>query len=497
MRYLKTMFACCMLAFFIFACSSSGDSTSATASGETFPVGLAITSPTAQQSSSSSNNLTQAVTLDSEGTLTDKADTLSSLASGSSSCTFALPDFTQAQQDPACYGPKLYYKNHPDGGDQAPQAGDTEASLPTGDLGIWQETEGSTEACAAAKMNADIANIAKKVDMSLLFIANISCLINNDSSLSFPSIGNTENLTTALGSAIASDNPGTTINSATVEYVEDLGGFPVFLYSIDLSTGSSDVVINLRHNKTNASGTEYRGKLWSSFEGGVMGVGDSYAFSLLYDVDVESLDYQMLGMSYDNATVAQPFDSDDNTNVESNWSGNFTQTIANVNPTTGLGSVSYAWQAGNMDDKARVFNIYTEQNNSAINGYAFFGYGQKFDSSTGSLSDNEIERFICNWAGPGNSHAVAAFEQYAQKQVMEVNSSGVFVPTSSNITYAPVNACTYTTASQVDPDLVFELVEGDIAAATASDITDNLVDISTGSDSDYGNYSGPVAPTDF
>ncbi len=95
-----------------------------------------------------------------------------------------------------------------------------------------------------------------------------------------------------------------------------------------------------------------------------------------------------------------------------------------------------------MDSNSRVFNIGLNYNSTteARDGEAYFGYGDDIASSTGT-----IKGFICNWAGPSNSHTL---RDYFQRQNISFNdATGKWRPSSeaassSNITYAPTNACT-------------------------------------------------------
>ena len=93
------------------------------------------------------------------------------------------------------------------------------------------------------------------------------------------------------------------------------------------------------------------------------------------------------------------------------------------------------------DNNTRIFNIGLNYNTATEvrDGEAFFGFGPDISTSTGSL-----EGFICNWAGPNNSHTL---KDYFQRQNVTFNdTTGKWRPTndaasSSNIKYAPTNSC--------------------------------------------------------
>lgn len=500
------------LTFTLLQCSS-GDSEF---SSIIFPAGLTVSSPTTNQDvSSSSNNLINSIgAFDSTATFAEKRAVLERLASGDDECTFVFPNFTEPFNNPNCYGPKLYYNNHPDGPDEAPIGDDDFSSLPGGDLGIWTENDGS-QACAAGKLNTEIGNVGQRVDAALLFIAGISCLIESDGDLEIPEEGSTTDLTTALASAIEDDNPAITINDASLQRLSDSSdGFEVFQYTIEAENSSGvEISINLKHHPTNSSGSNYKGKLWTSFESDdVVSFGpntDSFAFTLLYEREEDNLNFQNISTAY-NVENLDDFDQglfDSNNNIDPTACGgpggancweDFSQTIGNIDTDTGYGTLSYGWQAGRLDSDgdtplARIFNFYTSEEDDAVNAYAFFGFGRGFNRENGDIGSNTIDRFICNWAGPGgNDRAGKAFE--AQKQVMTFNeSSGLFESDSANITYSPSDECDYDSGSGTFAYST-ENIDLDDEENESGDVTNNLVDLM--SDTDYANYTAPTKPTE-
>ena len=57
----------------------------------------------------------------------------------STECALKLEDFQVLATTPECYGPSIDFEGHPD----ASYAADEDGELPSGDLGIWKEKEGS------------------------------------------------------------------------------------------------------------------------------------------------------------------------------------------------------------------------------------------------------------------------------------------------------------------------------------------------------------------
>ena len=176
-------------------------------------------------------------------------------------------------------------------------------------------------------------------------------------------------------------------------------------------------------------------------------------------------------------------DSNGDIILDDSWSGNMNQAIVNMDTSTGLGSVSAAWQAGSGDSNTRVFNAYTATSGSSTIGCGFFGYGADFDSDY-SNNTNTIDGFICNWAGPGNDHSMSGTTGKGQKQCF-TQTSGVFAEDTSKraITYAPTVSCD-------DTDGSFTY---DFPAHSGDGATNDLVTLS--GDSDFSSYTAPSAPT--
>ena len=142
------------------------------------------------------------------------------------------------------------------------------------------------------------------------------------------------------------------------------------------------------------------------------------------------------------------------------WADNFSVFTAEFDPSTQLGNYAYSWQAGSGDSHARVLAVGLE---TAAGGEAYFGFGDPVQASLGGA----IKGFLCNWAGPGNTHSPPDFSSYAQRQWLTRDSGGRYViaePSHSNITYAPTNACMYDGAGSFVYDRDHD---GDLADETA------------------------------
>ncbi|MBU0506144.1 MAG: hypothetical protein ABII18_10405 [bacterium] len=434
-----------LLSLGLLSCGS-GTTTSSSTSGNAFPTSFAIASPTASGSVDASINdgLNLSASVVPTDTFLSKASVFSTIlaAASSSVCKITLPDLSDTITDPDCYGPALDYEDHPDGSP-------VDGQLPIGDLGIWTSTETGNEACTAAKINTLMAEAGISADFVMLLAASMRCVMKTSSTtVPLPStVGSATDMTTDVNTAIQVNNPNTTVDLATITKETSItdGGTSYDVYSYAMTTTITDgadtitVESNVRH--MDMSSTEYKGRIWAEMSGSGLG-GDTEAFVINYHKESNtSMLAKFESAVYQSATASTViFDSDDNLDVTGDWTNTYVQSIANLDPSNGIGDFSYAWQAGNGDDKARIFNAVT----SATTGCGFFGYGDSFDVAGGTKSDNVIDGFICNWAGPNNDHSMTTTAGKAQKQCMTVNATtGIFeVDTSNeNITYRPTVSC--------------------------------------------------------
>ena len=128
--------------------------------------------------------------------------------------------FYSPSYDAECYGPKLYYENHPEGPDGPVFGSDPYSSLPTGDLGLWSETNDGTEACVAAQLNGRMEAFK---DQSYISLMNVAAMIRVyiDDGNTWPddlSAGSTEDVTSLMNAVGIAD---TIFTSATMALSSD------------------------------------------------------------------------------------------------------------------------------------------------------------------------------------------------------------------------------------------------------------------------------------
>jgi hypothetical protein len=370
---------------------------------------------------------------------------------------FNADKFLKTPVNAGCYGPTVLYQGHPDWVAGNPPK---DGTLPSGDVGIWTAVDTATDwACAAAQLDARMDGVALRSNTSLMTLAS---LINvaNTAGKSLPAVGATVDLKAEMNVAFSPDVAFTT---ATISQpVAGSYSYSV-AFSFTHSSGTRNAEIRLSH-APGASKNEYSGLLTYAVTRGGSDLQNCNG-KAPGTVDVGTLKYTRTTRTamtlvhregnYCGAGTATPlatsyanFSSDGQLDPAGKWSGtkgwanNFNRFGAVYDPTTMKGNYTFGWQAGLDDGNTRVFNIGLNFNSTteARDGEAYFGYGDDIASSTGT-----IKGFICNWAGPGSSHTL---KDFFQRQNISFNdTTGKWRPTleaasSSNITYAPTNACT-------------------------------------------------------
>jgi len=502
-------------------CGSSTTSTTSTDSSSSsiaFPDGLAIASPTdASEANTNISLIGKATSYEVEWAGIDTILNATSLAS-------CAADFTQLFTQPSdanCYGPEMGYESHPESG--------TDGDLPVGDLGLWTENEGSsTEACAAAELNARMDGIKEQSTAALSLLASMVCTINNTSTLTMPSAGSSLSMASEMTSmATAAGATGMTFNSASISVASTTVGsstYTDYTYSINISiTGAvaTTLQVDMTHRPLDSSNNTYRGRFSYYFDNqdaigncnrdfGALNTADITELgSVVYEKSAStSLKFdarytQACGASNTAVLVSNELDPTVKAKTDnmaggpdiSGWAANFNKVVADFDPTTNIGNFILAWQAGAGDGAIRAFNLTLNDADSDgyLEGSAYYGFGDDIATATG-----DIVGMYCNWAGPnggaGNNTSVR-LDNYAQRQVIDESSStGIFAATTSDILYAPTNLCDMD-ASDVTAGYKYdEDLDGTVDVISA--FTHELIDITDATDGiTASGFTLPTAPT--
>lgn len=455
---------------------TTNNTTSSTSSSETFPTGLAITSPLDSDDGYTKPSVSEKIGTGGTSRYNWATTVISAVLNGASPalCTFRPDMFLTTVTDAACYGPEVSYVGHPDG--SPPSSG----TLPTGDVGIWTETTSAGHACTAAELNERMKGVKDRSIASLMSLATMVCTINTTSSLSLP-----DGITTSV--TLTSDMPavtGVTYNSAVMTYSTTAASEDKYSYSLDFDYNGQNIVVEMAHIPGSPI-TNYRGqfsyRVSDTFTGGNCPASDVtrngsfvYNRSGTSNISLELREAMFCGSGSNGLDSDKRVDEDkkyDATTELTGWGNNFSILSASFNPLTQTGDYAYAWQAGPGDGNTRVFNLLvSDDSDDATEDMAvtsFFGYGPDI----GDL-DPSITGFICNWAGPNNNHTLH-WKELAQKQVVSFNSTTrKFDSDSASIIYAPTNSCDYDGLGAFTYD---STGDGSTDTNTATAITNNLV----------------------
>ena len=502
------------------ACSKSDDSSSTSSSSSSvtdssmataMPSNLSVSSNTESGSSVSSRTAgrsSEKINDDSDPKKhKDKVARLQAVLNTTdiSQCHKAIPKIMKGSGGKyvACYGPQLDYVNH--------TSDNSSGQLPSGDLGIWTAYSDNTtqEACSVGQMNLLMDKVGRKVDLAMGITAMMICAAKNDS-LEKPTVdGNELDVTASVGKTQMNvKRGGMIISSATlkrstvsstkkIKYTSKLTGS--FTYTDSNGTSSAqDFGIKFQHvpdtDSTSSAATgEGLVQMWQEgireTDGNCGGTTLDVVTSVAYKNTSDNLSFRAVKAKFADAMTTSEFfgaatgevrGTSSTDNSSAGWCADFNVIRANID-NDGYGKVGYAWQAGKSDGYTRTFNIKTV-NNSTDNqtGDAYFGFNLHPDN--GSYRSTSIDRMICNWAGPGNSHTGVS---KIQRQQLSYDSTGnVWKTTQDNITFAPTNDCNFDNSTYASTTF----------GGSGASITNNLESISNYT-TNFGSQPTKPSPT--
>jgi hypothetical protein len=394
----------------------------------------------------------------------------------------------------SCYGPNLDYVNHP--------YDNSTGTLPGGDLGIWTAYNDNTtqEACAVGQMNLLMDKIGRKVDLAMGITAMMICAAKNDG-LTKPTIdGEALDVKDSVAKTKMSER-GMSISLATlkrsklasgkIKYTSKLEG------SFTYNSTQQKFKIKFQHvpdTDSTSSGATGEGlvQMWqdgvSATDGNCGSDPYDVVTSVAYKNTSDNLSFRAVKAKFANSmTKNEFFDSTGEVvgtssadNSSAGWCADFNVVRANID-SNGFGKIGYAWQAGKSDGYTRTFNIKTVSNSSDNQtGDAYFGFNPHPDN--GSYRSTNIDRMICNWAGPGNSKTGVAKVQ--RQQLSYDSTANVWKSIQDNITFAPTNTCDFDNSSYSTTTF----------GGSGASITNNLESISNFT-TNFGSQPTKPSPT--
>jgi len=402
---------------------------------------------------------------------------------------------TEAQT--SCFGPSLAYLNYPDSttGYQSMTSGCAistgnpgDGCLPSGDLGIWSATEPTGEACTSATMNAQVLSVSSVVNSAVTLMAGLICVAQV----------NGADLTAGAAALDLHDtinsNLGTALTTASLQRLADQSdGRATYRIAIIGTVNGTPLSVTAVHSPGDTTGNGAAGLISGYLDNTDSMMQEQYrkAFSVLYGIASGSVTYELRsGGTSTDVPLSALFGADGTFDFAaqlarrdgSGMASGGTFERARIDGTTGLGTLVHAWQAGNADPYTRVFQATTSAgaSGSADTGYGYFGFGPVLDSA----DLGSIVGMWCNWAGPGSQVGTANVNTTnVQAQTMTRDAtSGLFIPVTTDITYAPTNDCNATASS----GFVYEPFGPtgspsmqDLQKLTPSDVTNDLVPLGT------------------
>ncbi len=439
---------------------SSSPPTGGGSSGSGFPVDLMLSSPTGQETAVGLSLAAAPVSQ-----YKARKEKLSALLNSKvkSECTFDLK-IERDVQNVSCFGPELFYRHHPDGTDRNHEVDPATGlySLPPGDIGIASALmPGTGEACSSAQLNQKVEGIASQVNSLIYSLAAVHCVANS-SGKSLPKVGAKLDLTKETTAAFANNRTGLSIVEAWISHVASTeAGKTVYETQIRGSSDSKSITISLKHEENDAKNLTYHGKLTYTISSPTDSDTSRCPQGDSGKMDATSITYQKVGESvlmlelksakYCNQHADPYVSAVDHTvdpakkfsgDATNGWFSHFNYALFNLNTATDEGDFQFAWQADPSDLQSRSINVSIGKEGEALLGTTYVGFGP----DVAELNPGQVTGMICNWGGPAHDRTVRPF---AQRQILRREPGALlFLPTESNIGYAPTNSCEYVAGSQ-------------------------------------------------
>jgi hypothetical protein len=320
-----------------------------------------------------------------------------------------------------------------------------------------------------------MANVAVRTDNAAQIYSAMACA-GVKAGLGLPMIGQTVNYTSAMQQHTSA--LGFEVSSAVTERLtDDANGNAIYLTTIEATvdfskTASSmgneadpiqPIRITLKHIPTSSDNGTYKGKLTylvgdprNSEVSRCTNTGSGRVFAgvLAYEKNSEtSVRYELNDGNFCGGDT-EPFDAngdidikdgDDSSNGAnlSGWADGWYYVLADVDPDTESAKMAFGWQDWYVESARRAFYVDVDaQSDGSATGKAYFGYGTDWNNPA------QITTFFCNWDGPKgyqtgyeNVYDVEQFRAQYQ-EFSRAAGSTQFMPTLSNIKYAPTDDCT-------------------------------------------------------
>ena len=358
----------------------------------------------------------------------EKKDALEDLLADTAPASCAIALNVQNSGRANCYGPSVAWTNH--------EFDNLSGSWLGGDLGIWEDSEASGEACVAAQLTQQMKGVISYADSAQFIGAGIACVANKKGSALPATAGVQLDLTADMAGIVTINSAALTVALAQIERIaDDASGNPVYVTTMNGTAGGVSYEIRIKHVSTATDDSTNMGKISVKVDNGT---NSTNGISLEYVKASATSGKFLLRKTNFAFTGIVPFVSGSDYSVNFNhatpWN-NADYFIAEIDPTKYTGKFAYAWQAGAGDSHTRVFNAILSEAAGVVTGSAFFGFGPTMQTGPGA-----IDGMICAWTGPepGPAHTPVA---KVQRQDMTL-TGGKFVLTGTSATvFDPVQDC--------------------------------------------------------
>ncbi len=391
-----------------------------------------------------------------------------------------------------CYGPSLAYASH----ENASPPGSAAGTLPGGDLGLWLKYESGTEPCVTAQLNRRVRGIKAQSMQGLFMMAAMRRVVAASATLDMPAASASTDLSVEFATLLHGYAAFAEFNVSAATISRDADSTYTYRLALDNDLAGAGAKLSeiIMIHTPGASSAAFTGVMqiaaFSLSADAAMGCSDliDSATGMYKVASIGTLKYDRAGttMSFNsrsgnycghptsttgtahgaevaaytaagelNPAISLPTKVRGSTK---GWVGNFSRFAADFELDSIEGDFIYAWQAGPQDANSRMLAMHAAYNTvteiRTVQG--FFGYAADISTTDGSLAG-----MICNWAGPGNSHATVSKFQSQTAELAAAATDFIIPAGGSKITFAPTNNCDSTTTQfDVDVSQTLEPVEG-------------------------------------
>ena len=366
-------------------------------------------------------------------------------ATSAKDCVKGMDATFTSRPSMTCFGAAYHVEKAGYGGGDGSfnNVGATYASHPGGDSGMLIASEAATgEACAAATMNGFVNYASQGLRISQELFAASLCLAN----VAGESLPAAEGDELDLKAILAAEITAVDITSFAITNAgENSDGDPVYTI-VATGTNASKAFSIISSNAKGSSSSI--GNVHGYFDISADATPDYFGFSVDYSISGSSVSLTYRSAQNRSTSTSDFFDTAGTLDYSKAADGAgedlfYIKMKGKSSEGAKDGAMVFAWQAGDSDTHARVFQA--DVASSAGTGY--FSYGNILrGSGVDATKFGEMQGMICDWfltTTGAITHVTQASTtnlNKAQKQTFTL-TDGMFVANVSTITYFPHTTC--------------------------------------------------------